>query len=82
MVYVAWGNVVGEFVVEDGLEGGDDADAAYVEELEMMVSLRRVFGCVGLERRCTRAFGGAMVSILFSADAKLCFNGWCSHLCD
>jgi hypothetical protein len=64
--------VVCEFVVEDGLEGGDDADAAYVEELGWLLAC---FVCTDLDRRRTRAFGGAMVYSLTSADTKICFNG-------
>lgn len=33
MVYIAWRDGMEDFVFEDCFEGGDDADASYVEEL-------------------------------------------------
>lgn len=42
MVYVAGGDGVGDFVVEDCFEGGEDADAAYIEELVTDTNVRMV----------------------------------------
>ena len=57
MVYVAGRDVLAELVVEDGLEGGDDADAAYVEELFHRVSVSLLVLVLGYTADSSRLWG-------------------------